>query len=204
MTMQCYLDVLDQALRGPGLVEVENELFNIRQPFDITDITPTPVMIAALGPIMLKLAGARATGTVLWLADERTIASHVVPTITKAAQEAGRPTPRIMAGVPVCLCRDDEVDAAVERTNRTLSEVVASPNYMRLMEHGDAASIGDVLICGGEETMEKRLRRFAEAGVTDLNARIVPLGEHRDEVKASAERTREFLATVAPALRKPG
>ena len=200
-TMRCYLDVLDQALGGPGMVDVENELFTIHNPLDITDITPTPVMIAALGPVMLKLAGERATGTTLWLADERTIASHVVPTITKAAQAALRPAPRIMAGVPVCLCADDEVDAAVEKTNRTLSEVVASPNYVRLMEHGDAETIGDVLICGSEAAMEKRLRSFADAGVTDLNARIVPLGEGREEIKASAERTREFLAAAAPALR---
>ena len=203
-TMRCYLDVLEPALRGPGLVEVENEFFTIHQPFDITDITPTPVMIAALGPVMLQLAGERADGTVLWLADERTIASHVVPTITKAAEGAGRTAPRVMAGVPVCLCRDDEIDAAIERTNRTLSEVVASPNYVRLMEHGEAESIGDVLIGGGEAAMEKRMRRFAEAGVTDLNCRIVPLGEGRAELKASAERTREFLAWVAPALRRVG
>ena len=72
-TMRCYLDVLDQALRGPGMVDVENELFTIHNPLDITDITPTPVMIAALGPVMLKLAGERAAGTTLWLADERTI-----------------------------------------------------------------------------------------------------------------------------------
>jgi F420-dependent oxidoreductase-like protein len=202
--MRCYLDVLDQALSGPGLVEVENELFTIRQPLDITDITPTPVMVAALGPVMLRLAGERADGTVLWLADERTIASHVVPTITKAAASAGRPSPRIMAGVPVCLCRDDEVDAATERTNRTLSEVVASPNYVRLMEHGQAESIGDVLVCGSEAAMEKRMRRFAEAGVTDLNCRIVALGENRDDIRASAERTRGFLASVAPALREAG
>jgi F420-dependent oxidoreductase-like protein len=203
-TMRCYLDVLEKALSGPGVVEVENELFKIRQPFDITDITPTPVMIAALGPVMLKLAGERADGTVLWLADERTIASHIVPQITNHAKAAGRPAPRIMAGVPVCLCRDDEIDAAVERTNRTLSEVVASPNYVRLMEHGDAKSIGDVLICGSEAAMEKRLRGFADAGVTDLNARIVPLGEDREQIKASAERTREFLALVAPGLRTAG
>ena len=203
-TMRCYLDVLEPALAGPGLVEVQNELFAVRQPFDITDITPTPVMVAALGPVMLRLAGERASGTVLWLADERTIASHVVPTITKAAAAAGRPAPRVMAGVPVCLCREDEVDAAIERTNRTLSEVVASPNYVRLMEHGDAESIGDVLICGNEATMEKRMRGFAEAGVTDLNCRIVALGENRDQIKASAERTREFLAAVAPALRQAG
>jgi F420-dependent oxidoreductase-like protein len=202
LTMRCYLDVLDQALAGPGIVEVKNELFDIHQPLDITDLTPTPVLIAALGPVMLKLAGERTSGTVLWLADERTIASHVVPSISKAAEGAGRPAPRIMAGVPVCLCRDDEVEAAVERTNRTLSEVVASPNYMRLMEHGDAQTIGDVLICGSEATMEQRLRRFAEAGVTDLNCRIVALGDGREAVKASAERTREFLASVVPAMHK--
>jgi 5,10-methylenetetrahydromethanopterin reductase len=203
-TMRCYLDVLDQALSGPGLVDVENELFSIHQPLDITDLAPTPVLIAALGPVMLKLAGERTGGTVLWLADERTIAGHVVPQLTKAAEGAGRPAPRIMAGVPVCLCRDDEVDAAIQRTNRTLSEVVASPNYVRLMEHGDARSIGDVLICGSEAAMEARLRRFADAGVTDLNARVVPLGDDRDEIKASAERTRAFLASVAPALRSLG
>jgi F420-dependent oxidoreductase-like protein len=203
-TMRCYLDVLDQALAGPGLVEVDNELFQIRNPLDVTDLKPTPVMLAALGPVMLRLAGERAAGTVLWLADERTIGSHVVPQITKAAASAGRPAPRVMAGVPVCLCRDDQIDAAVERTNRTLSEVVDSPNYARLMRHGDARKIGDVLVCGSEATMEKRLRSFADAGVTDLNARIVPLGEGRDEIKASAERTREFVAAVAPSLRGSG
>jgi F420-dependent oxidoreductase-like protein len=203
-TMRAYLDVLDQALAGPGLVEVDNELFKIRNPLDVTDLTPTPVMIAALGPVMLKLAGERAAGTVLWLADERTIGSHVVPQITKAAEAAGRPAPRVMAGVPVCLCGDDQVDAAIERTNRTLSEVVDSPNYARLMQHGDARNIGDVLVCGSEATMEKRLRSFADAGVTDLNARIVALGEGREEIKASAEQTREFLAAVAPSLRAFG
>jgi F420-dependent oxidoreductase-like protein len=203
-TMRCYLDVLDQALAGPGTVEVKNELFDIHQPLDITDITPTPVMIAALGPVMLKLAGERASGTVLWLADEATIASHVVPQITKAAEAAGRPAPRVMAGVPVCLCTDAEVEAAVARTNKTLSEVVASPNYVALMEHGNAETIGDVLVCGSEAAMEKRMRAFAEAGVTDLNCRIVPLGDDREQMKASAERTREFLAAVAPTLRALG
>ena len=164
-TMRCYLDVLDQALRGPGLVEVENELFTIHNPLDITDITPTPVMIAALGPVMLKLAGERAAGTTLWLADERTIASHVVPTITKAAR--GRPAAPHRASWPACPCACAATTRSTrpcERTNRTLSEVVASPNYVRLMEHGDAETIGDVLICGSEAAMEKRLRRFADAG----------------------------------------
>jgi F420-dependent oxidoreductase-like protein len=204
LTMRSYLDVLDQALRGPGTVDVVNDLFEIHNPLDITELAPTPVLLAALGPVMLRLAGERADGTSLWLADEKTISSHVVPTITAAADAAGRPEPRVLAGVPVCLCRDDEVDLAIERTNRVLSEAVTSPNYQRLMEHGDARSIGDVLIAGSESGMEQRLRSFASAGLTDLNARVVAIGKDRDELKASADRTRAFLSSVAPSLRAAG
>src|SRR5688500_2836445 len=56
-TMRAYLDVLDQALAGPGTVDVDNGTFRIHNALDITDITPTPVLLAALGPVMLRLAG---------------------------------------------------------------------------------------------------------------------------------------------------
>ncbi len=197
LTMRCYLDVLDQALAGPGIVEVKNELFDIHQPLDITDLTPTPVLIAALGPVMLKLAGERTSGTVLWLADERTIASHVVPSISEAAEGAGRPAPRVMAGVPVCLCRDDEVEAAIERTNRTLSEVVASPNYVRLMEHGDAAvdrRRAHLRQRGGHGAAAPPVRRGGRDR-SELPHRARS-GKDARPIKASAERTREFLASV--------
>src|ERR1700683_4785967 len=86
--MRDYLDVLDRALAGPGMVDVENERFRVHNPMDITDISPTPVMIAALGPVMLGIAGERTDGTILWLADERAIETHVVPTLDAAAREA--------------------------------------------------------------------------------------------------------------------
>jgi F420-dependent oxidoreductase-like protein len=196
-TMRAHLDVLQPALAGPGTVDVENDRFRVHNPLDITDITPTPVLLAALGPVMLRLAGERADGTILWLADERAVGDHVAPTINRAAEAAGRPAPRIVAGVPVCLCRDDEVDAAVARTNRILSEADVSPNYQRLMEHGDATDVGDILAAGGEAAIEKRLRSFADAGVTDLSVRVVPVGQGRDELLASAQRTRSFLASLA-------
>jgi F420-dependent oxidoreductase-like protein len=199
-TMRAHLDVLDPALRGPGLVDVENGLFRVHNPLDITDVAPTPVLLAALGPMMLRLAGERADGTILWLADERAIASHVVPHITRAAESAGRPAPRVVAGVPVCLCRDDEVDAAVERTNRILAEAEVSPNYQRLLDHGDAREVGDILAAGSETAIEKRLRAFADAGATDVSVRVVPLGTGRDELLASLRRTRELVATLAASL----
>jgi len=196
-TMSAYLDVLEPALRGPGPIDVENELFRVHNPLDITDIAPTPVLLAALGPVMLRLAGERTDGTILWMADERAIGSHIAPAITGAAAAAGRPAPRIVAGVPVCLCRDDEIDVAVARTNRVLSEAEVSPNYQALLDRGDAREVGDILAAGSESTIEKRLRTFEDAGATDLSVRVVAIGESRDERLASMQRTRDFLAALA-------
>jgi F420-dependent oxidoreductase-like protein len=195
-TMRAHLDVLQQAFRGPGPVDVENELFRVHNPLDITDVTPTPVLLAALGPRMLRLCGERADGTILWMADERAIGSHVVPSLTEAAEAAGRPSPRVVAGIPVCLCGDEEIDAAVARTNRILSEAEVSPNYQKLLEHGDAREVGDILAAGSEATIEKRLRSFADAGVTDISVRVVPIGDGRDELIASSKRTRAWLASL--------
>lgn len=199
-TMRAHLDVLDQALAGPGRVDVDNELFRVHMPLDVTDVTPTPVLIAALGPVMLRIAGERTDGTILWMADERAVGSHVVPHLTRAAESTGRPAPRIVAGIPVCVCGDDEVDVAVARTNRVLSEAEVSPNYQKLLDLGDARTVGDLLAAGSESTVEKRLRSFADAGVTDLSIRVVPIGDSRDELIASRDRTRTYLASLAGAL----
>jgi F420-dependent oxidoreductase-like protein len=195
-----YLEVLDAALRGPGPVDVDNESFRVHNPVDLAPVTPMPVLVAALGPVMLALAGERADGTVLWMADERAVAEHVVPRITKAAAHAGRSAPRIVAGIPVCLCRLSEVDDARQRANRILGEAEISPNYQRLLEHGDARDVGDLCAAGDEAAIRARLRRFADAGVTDLSVRLLPIGEGRDELVASKLRTREMIAGLAAEL----
>lgn len=196
-----YLDVLDAALNGPGPVDVENKTFTVHNPLGLGRTGPLPVLVAALGPVMLRLAGERTDGTVLWMADERAVAEHVVPRITAAAEAAGRESPRIVAGVPVCLCRPPEVDAARERANRILGEAEISPNYQRLLEYGDARDVGDICAAGDEAAIAARLRRFADAGVTDLSVRLLPIGEGRDELVASKLRTRELLAGLAADLR---
>jgi F420-dependent oxidoreductase-like protein len=197
LTMRCTLDVLEQAFRGPGRVDVENELFRVHYPLDITDIERTPVMLAALGPLMLRLAGERTDGTILWMADERAIATHVVPNLTRSAEAAGRPAPRIVAGVPVCLCRDQDVDVAVARANRILAEAEVSPNYQKLLERGDAREVGEILAAGSESRIERRLRAFADAGATDVSVRILAIGDSRDEKIASVQRTRALVASLA-------
>ena len=109
--MRDYLEVLDAAFAGPGRSTSRTTATGCTA--RSTSPTPrVPVLLAALGPTMLRIAGERAGGTILWMADERAIGDHVVPRITEAAQAAGRPAPRVVAGVPVALCANNEVDDA--------------------------------------------------------------------------------------------
>ncbi|WP_077088214.1 TIGR03564 family F420-dependent LLM class oxidoreductase [Mycobacterium rhizamassiliense] len=191
-----YLQVLGPALRAPGPVEVENDTYRVRSPLDVTDTGPPQVLLAALGPAMLRLAGEHTQGTILWMADERAVAEHVVPRITAAAQAAGRGSPRVVAGVPVALCAAGEVDRARAHANQVLGHAELSPNYLKLLERGDATDVGDTMAAGDEAAILARLGRYRDAGVTDLAARVIALGDSAAARSESRCRTEEFLATV--------
>jgi F420-dependent oxidoreductase-like protein len=194
-----YLDVLEPLLAGVGAVDVENASYRVHSSIDVTDISTTPILLAALGPKMLRLAAERTQGTILWMADERAIGDYIVPTITAAADAAGRPAPRIVAGVPAALCATNEVDDARAYASEVLGHADFSPNYVRLLEHGDAQDIGDTMAVGDEAAILTRLRRYVDAGVTDLAIRIVPLGNDATARTSSRRRTQEFLASMCPA-----
>jgi len=132
----------------------------------------------------------------LWMADERAIGDYVVPTVTSAAEAAGRPAPRIVAGVPVALCATNEVDDARAYAGEVLGHADFSPNYVRLLEHGDAQDVGDTMAAGDEAAILARLRRYVDAGVTDLAIRIVPLGNDAMARTSSRQRTQKFLASM--------
>ena len=135
------------------------------------------------------------------MADEKAIGEHIAPKINKAAADAGRPAPRIVAGIPVCLCANSEIDAAKDRANRILAEAETSPNYQRLLDRGDARNVGDLCAAGDEDAILARFQQFADAGVTDLSVRLLPIGETRDELVASKYRTREVIGELAKALK---
>src|SRR5262245_11495095 len=198
--MRNYLEVLNAALSGPGSVDVENDEYRVHSPMDVTDSGPHPVMLAALGPVMLRIAGEHASGTILWMADERAIAEHVVPRITKAAGAAGKPAPRVIAGVPIALCSNSEVDDGRARANRVLGHAEFCPNYQQLLERGDATDVGDILAAGDESAVVSRLRSFRDAGVTDLAIRPLALGTDRAARIESRDRTMAFLASLCPEL----
>jgi F420-dependent oxidoreductase-like protein len=192
-----YLEVLEAAFAGPGQVAVDNDAYRVHSPIDVTDSFDTPVLLAALGPTMLRIAGERTGGTILWMADERAIGDYVVPSITKSAQSAGRAEIRVVAGVPVALCSDSDVEDARAYASEVLGHADFSPNYVRLLEHGDAEDVGDTMAAGDESTILGRLRRYRDAGVTDLAARVVPLGDDAATRSESRRRTQEFLASIS-------
>lgn len=198
--MRNYLEVLNAALSGPGSVDVENEQYRVHSPIDVTDRRPNNVLLAALGPVMLRLAGEQASGTILWMADERAIADHVVPRLTKAAAGARRPAPRVIAGVPVVVCLNNQVDEARARANRVLGHAEFCSNYQQLLDRGDATDVGDILAAGDEAAVAARLRAFRDAGATDLAIRVLALGPNREARLASRDRTQAFLASVRSEL----
>jgi alkanesulfonate monooxygenase SsuD/methylene tetrahydromethanopterin reductase-like flavin-dependent oxidoreductase (luciferase family) len=131
------------------------------------------------------------------MADERAIGDYVVPHITAAADAAARSGIRVVAGVPVALCSDSEVDDARAYASEVLGHADFSPNYVRLLEHGDATDVGDTMAAGDEAAVLARLRRYRDAGVTDLAVRVVPIGDDPTRRSASRRRTQEFVASLA-------
>ena len=130
----------------------------------------------------------------------RAIGEHIVPRITKAAAGAGKPAPRVVAGVPIALCAKDDVDAARAFANRVLGHAEFCPNYQRLLEQGDADDVGDILAAGDESAVVERLRSFRDAGTTDLAIRPLALGHDRSSRLESRKRTLEFLRSLCPEL----
>ena len=156
-----YLEVLNVAFAGPGPVDVENDSWRIHNPLDVTDLPPTPILLAALAPLMLRLAGEQTQGTILWMADQRAIGDHVVPKITAAAEAAGRPAPRIVAGVPGARCaRTTRSTRYATSPTRCSATPEYSPNYQRLLEEGDARDVGDVLAAGDEAAVDRQAQEL--------------------------------------------
>ena len=110
--MREYLSIL-MPLIHEGTVSCRGETLSANGSLNIAGATPFPVLIAALGPKMLELAGTAADGTITWMTGPATLESHTVPAITKAAEQAGRPPPRLCVGLPVCVT--DDPDRARER-----------------------------------------------------------------------------------------
>ncbi len=184
--MREYLTVLRGAIHGET-VQFQGDTLKAMTfgPITVGNADPCPILVAALGERMLKLTGKMAEGTITWVTGPATLADHTVPTITAAASAAGRPAPRVVAGLPVCVT--DDVDAARGRAGAVFAIYGSLPSYRAMLDREGAAGPADVAIVGDEAAVEAGIKRLAEAGATDFLA--VEFGADESE----RTRTRDVL-----------
>jgi F420-dependent oxidoreductase-like protein len=152
---------------------------------------PVPVLVSALGPRLLRVAGELADGTVLWMAPAKAIETHVAPKVVAAAAAAGRLAPRIVAGLPIAV-HDDEAEARSAAV--TYSTAYAGmANYQRILEIGDKTAPADAAIVGDERAVTSQLQALLDAGATDIWAAVFPVGEDK---RASRQRTTDLLKSL--------
>lgn len=176
--MREYLEILMPALRGEQ-VAVKGETLSAMtlMPNQFDGASVPPVIVAALGSQMLTLAGRLTDGTALWMTGPKTVADHIVPTITKAAEAAGRPAPRIAMGIPVSVTTDP--DAARDQANKVFAIYNDLPSYRAMLDREGAGGPGDVAVVGDEEAVAAELRRMADIGATDLTLPVFGSTEER-------------------------
>ncbi len=185
-----YLSVL-RPLVSQGSVAFSGDLYHVNAAMQVPGGSPFPVLLAAMAPMMLRIAGEMADGTVTAFTGPRTIETHIAPRINAAAAAAGRPQPRICVALPVTVT--DDPASAREHGAQDSQIYGLLPAYRRMLDIEGAPGPLDVAIIGNEAEVERRVRGVAAAGATDLLATIFPDG--KDEA-ASLARTRALLKSL--------
>jgi F420-dependent oxidoreductase-like protein len=189
--MREYLSVLLPLLRGEQVSFAGETLKTMTlAPLDVKGVAPPPVLLAALAPTMLQLAGSLADGTVTWMTGPATVADHIVPSITKAAEAAGRDRPRVVVGLPVCIT--NAPDEARDRAGRAFVVYGQLPSYRAMLDREGAGGPQDVAIVGDETEVVGQIGRIADGGATDFMGSLFGTPEER-------ARTSDVLASLSRA-----
>lgn len=186
--MREYLDAFLPLLRGEVADAHGERVTMVGGLMDVAGIEPPPVLLGALAPHMLGLAGRLVDGTITAASGPVGLAEHVVPTISKAAADAGRPPPRVVAALVVCITDDPE--GARQRIAATSKPYSTFPAFKTMLEREGVESQVDIGIVGDEESGRAKARRFIEAGATELIVREAP------GTPEEAERTRAFIRSL--------
>lgn len=185
--MREYLEVLGPLLRGEQ-VQYQGEQYRVAAQIDVPGAEAPGLLVAALGPVMLGLAGRLSDGTITWMCGARTLADHIGPRIRSAAADAGRPEPRVVAGLPIVLTNDP--DGARTKIADALQIYGQLPSYRAMLDREGAAGPADVAIVGDEAALRSGIDELRDAGVTDFDAAVMPIEED------AIPRTTEFLASL--------
>ena len=186
--MREYLQVLMPLVRGETL-SYEGEEYRVRGlRMDIPGSEGMPVLVAALGPAMLKVAGQLADGTSTWMVGPKTMQGHIIPALAAAAEGAGKPAPRVVGGYPIALtAKPDEARAAV---GKGLRIYVRMPSYRAMLDREGVGGPQDIAILGDENLLRREIKRLEDMGVTHFNAAIMGVED------GAYERTLKFLGSL--------
>jgi 5,10-methylenetetrahydromethanopterin reductase len=185
-----FLDILVPLLDDRH-VDVQGAVLSARHVLRVDDAPRPPLLVAAMGPQTLRVAGRYADGTDTWMTGPRTLAAHTVPTISAAAAAAGKAQPRIAAGMPICVT--DNPQGARVRAAQEFVYHGQLPSYRAMLEREGLAGPEDIVIVGDEDRARSELLRYRDAGVTDFIA--CPFGDLEER-----ERTKYLLRKVASEL----
>jgi len=183
-----YLSILGPLLEH-GTVDHDGELLRCTATVFNNQDDPPDVLVAALGAQTLRVTGARAAGTSLAWVGPRTVAGHILPTISDAAERAGRVAPRILATLPICVTDDPE--PARRSLAKTAGWYASLPSYAAMFEQEQLEDPVDIALIGTADEVEARVHGLADAGVTDFAAS--ELSTTPDERAA----TRQLLSRLA-------
>ena len=161
-----YLECLGPLLSDKS-VRFAGDALTTRADIEVDGPAPK-VMVAALGPQLLKVTGRLADGTILWMTGPKTIADHTVPTISAAAADAGRPAPAIVAAFPVCVTggSDQDLAEARERAAKEFAIYGQLPSYRAMLDREGYGGPADLAIIGSAGEVEDRIRALEGIGVT--------------------------------------
>ncbi len=182
--MREYLSALLPLLRERG-VQFQGETLKSLGQLQLPPCDPPPVLLAALAPRMLELAGAVADGTITWMVGSKTLGSHIVPRITAAAEKAGKPEPQVICARPVAVT--DDVDQARELAGNAFAIYNTLPSYRAMLDIEGAEGPRDVAIVGDEDSVRGQIEDVFGEGATEFVA--VPYNE--------LDRTKSLLAKLA-------
>jgi 5,10-methylenetetrahydromethanopterin reductase len=180
------LEALHGLLGPDRRAHVEGEHLTARLALSLHGPAPG-LVVAALGPKMLELAGRFADGTVTWMTGPRTLARSVVPALRDAAAAAGRPAPRVVVGLPVCVTSDPA--GARERLSPAMAGSAQMASYRRMVAAEGVAAPVDLALVGDDDEVRERLEGLVAAGATEVLANVVGDDDER-------ARTRALLRTL--------
>ncbi|MGI9595086.1 MAG: TIGR03564 family F420-dependent LLM class oxidoreductase [Acidimicrobiales bacterium] len=177
-----FLDGILPLLAGEP-ANSEGEQLTTRAELNI-EAPNTSILLAALGPNMLKLAGARTAGTTVGQCGPNTIRTHIAPLVHQAAADAGRPKPRIMALIRFCVT--DDHDGAYALARDVGAGYARLPSYAAVLEREGMGEPADLHLIGSAEQVLDGLGRYVEAGVTDFRLEVsAPTEAARDSSRAA-------------------